>query len=457
MTALNYMTIWEVAGLLRRREVSPTEVMEECIRASKRLQPVLNPYITFLEEEARGQAAAQTEAWPDDLEAHPLWGIPFGLKDLFETKAILTSGGSGLYAAYYPEADCDVAARLKQEGAILLGKTNMQELGCGAAGTVSHYGLMRNPHDPTKIAGGSSGGSAIAVATGMNYLAMGSDTGGSIRIPASLCGVVGFKPTHGLVPLQGVLPLSQAMDHAGPITRSVLDAAIAMDALTGSRNYARQVQKTDRLDGCTIGVPDGYFFEKTAPSIERLVREAVSRLEELGARIRPVAVEQMDDLPEVSFDLMMAEAVENYREALMEEPCKIHPWIRARLMRGFEVTPERHARAAQRRREMLAVWNRMMTEVDAVLCPTLPLTAFPIEGDHRILLRGREEDAIGLLTHHTRYSNVTGSPALTIPVGLADDGLPAGLMLMGGVGHDLDVLRIGYAYERHFPFVFRQF
>ena len=471
MRDLTMMTITEVSGLIRQRQVSPLEVVEEAIAVTKRLQDTLNPYITFLEAEARTQAAKLTENMPRDLEDRPLYGLPVGLKDLFYTKGILTSGACELYADFLPAYDSTVTARLKQAGAVIMGKLNLQELACGAAGDRSHYGPMRNPYDPGMISGGSSGGSAIAVATGMNYMAMGSDTGGSIRIPASMCGVVGFKPSHGLLSLHGVMPMSGTMDHAGPLTRSVMDAAITMDAITGfdpldtspnsykgqPTSFAPQLQGVDRLDGVRIGVPENYFFEKTDVSVENLVREAIRALEDLGAKILPVRFDFIDDLPQVSFDLMIAEAARNYRDAITQTPCKITPSIRDRLALGLDVSAVTYLDALERRRQMLLQWEQIMKQVDVVVCPTLPLTAFPLEGDRQICLRGQQEDAVKMCTHHTRFANVTGIPALTIPVGLAENGLPAGMMLMGAAGDDLSVLKVGYAYERHFPFRYPRF
>lgn len=471
MKDLTMMTVSQVSGLIRQRKVSPLEIVEEAIAVTHRLQGTLNPYITFLEEDARVQAAKLTVDMPKDLENQPLYGLPVGLKDLFYTKGILTSGACELYSGFIPAYDATVTARLKQAGAVIMGKLNLQELACGAAGNLSYYGPMRNPYDPAMISGGSSGGCAIAVATGMNYISMGSDTGGSIRIPAAMCGVVGFKPSHGLLSLYGVMPMSGTMDHAGPLTRSVMDAAIVMDAITGfdpldpgcnsytgqPTAFARQLQAVDRLDGVKIGVPENYFFEKTDIAVEKRVREAIGALEDLGATILPVRVDHIADLPQVSFDLMIAEAARNYRDAITQEPCRITKSIRDRLALGLEVSAIAYLDALERRRQMIRQWEDIMKQVDVVVCPTLPLTAFPIEGDHRIILQGQEEDAVKMCTHYTRFANVIGIPALTVPVGLAENGLPVGMMLMGAAREDFSVLKVGYAYEKHFPFRYPQF
>ncbi|MBQ6797966.1 MAG: amidase [Oscillospiraceae bacterium] len=453
MKHLAQMSISEVSALIQSHAISPAELVEESIRITKRLQGTLNPYITFLEEEARKRAALLTERMPKDLSDRPLYGLPVGLKDLYYTKGIRTTGGCEHFASFVPDHDSDVAARLEAAGAVLMGKQNTQELACGAAGDRSFFGAMHNPYDPARISGGSSGGSAIAVATGMNYLAMGTDSGGSIRIPASLCGVVGLKPSHGLISLRGVMPMSETMDHAGPLTRSVLDAAIALDAVADRpAGYARSAADADRLDGITVGVPENYFFEKTAEDVERLVREAIRCMEDLGATVRPVRFAPMDDLPDVSFRLMIAEAAHSNREALTAEKVLISEPIRDRLMRGFGVSAVSYLDARERRRQLIAEWDAMLREVDVVVCPTLPLTAFPLEGDRRVLLKGQWEDGVQMCTHHTRHANLTGAPALSVPVGLVGNGMPAGMMIMGARGDDRTVLRVGHAYEKAAPF-----
>lgn len=458
MKQITQMTVSEISALMRQRRISPSELVEEAIRVTKRLQPSLNPYITFLEEEARTQAAELTARMPDDLSERPLYGLPVGLKDLYYTKGIRTTGGCEHFASFVPEFDSDVAARLKAAGAILMGKQNTQELACGAVGDRSYFGAMHNPYDPAMISGGSSGGSAIAVATGMNCLAMGSDTGGSIRIPASICGVVGLKPSHGLISLRGVMPMSETMDHAGPLTRSVLDAAIALDAVADRpMDYARQVESAERLDGITVGVPENYFFEKTDDAVEKLVREAIRCMEELGAKVRPVRFAPMDDLTDASFRLMIAEAARNNREALTAENVKISAPVRDRLMLGYEVSAVAYLDARARRQQLIGEWDAMLREVDVVVCPTLPLTAFPLEGDRKVLLKGKWEDGVLMCTHHTRHANLTGAPALSVPVGLGDNGMPAGMMIMGARGDDATVLRVGYAYEKAAPFAYPEF
>ena len=465
MKPLWAMSIREVSARMQARKVSPLEVVEEAIARTHRYQKRLNPYITFLEEEAKAQGALLTKNMPKDLENRPLYGIPVGFKDLYCTRGILTTGASRLFSDYRPEEDATVVTRLKAAGAVNMGKHNLQELACGATGTASYYGPMRNPYDPAKICGGSSGGSAIAVATGMNYLAMGSDSGGSIRIPAAFCGVVGFKPSYGLVSLHGVMPLSPSLDHGGPLARSVLDAAIAMDAVTGfdplddsPRRYtgkptafAAALEKADRLDGVRVGVPENFFFDKTEEKTEKLVRKAISRLQELGARLIPVSFDFLEELPELSYVIALWEAARSYRTELEESGDRMSPFIQKRLQNGAAISDTDYEKATERRNGITRRWQEIMKTVDVVACPTVPIPAFPIEGDMQVTVRGKLEDGLTLCTRHTRLANLTGGPALSVPVGLAE-GLPAALMLMGAWGDDETVLQVGHVYEKHFPF-----
>lgn len=471
MKSLSMMTISEVSWLMQERRLSPSELVEETIRNIHRFQGDINAYITILEDAARANAARLTEKMPDALQEHPLYGIPYGLKDLYYTKGVLTTAASRMYRDFRPAYDATVVSRLEAAGAILVGKENLQELGCGATSTASYYGPVRNPYDKTRIAGGSSGGSAAAVATGMTFFSMGSDAGGSIRIPASLCGVVGFKPSQGLVSSYGTIDLSQTLGTGGPLTRSVLDAAIVMDAITGfdpmdvsprrytgkKTTFARQLQTEDRLDGIRLGVPENYFFDKTDPSIECLIRDAIGAMQELGATIVPVRFDFLADLPDASLKLALSEAAWAYRKEISDNPAQFSPMVRGRLENGAKITAVSYLTAANRRLKIIEAWERMMSEVDAVVCPTLPLTAFPIDGNMQVKLRGQDEDGLSMLTYHTRMSNLTYSPALSLPVGLAADGLPAGMMIMGAAGDDLTVLKIGHVYEKHFPFTYSHF
>jgi aspartyl-tRNA(Asn)/glutamyl-tRNA(Gln) amidotransferase subunit A len=469
-TDLIMMSIKEISSMIKKKQISPVEIVEECINRTKRLQPELNAYITFLEEEAKKKAKIAEREIMKGGPKSPLHGIPIALKDLFYTKRVLTSAGSKLLKDFKPDYDGTVTDRLNKSGAILMGKTNMHEFAFGPTNEDSYYGPSRNPWDPSRITGGSSGGSAIAVATGMTYMAMGTDTGGSVRIPSAFCGVVGFKPTYGMGSLYGIIPLSFTLDHPGPLTRSVYDAAITMDMITGydpkdpcigkykgkNTNLAKELSDVDTVKGMTIGVPSNFYFDKVDYEVEKLVENAISNLKQLGAEIKTIEIPYLDIVPNISTIIMFSEAAYNHKDRLAVHPGEYEPNVKARLDQGMNYSAIEYISALQEGEKILNAWNKVISEVDAVVTPTLPITAYKI-GSKIVVTRGKEEPAREMCVRHTRFANTTGCPALTVPCGLTPEGLPAGIMIMGRNYDDLTVLKIGYAYEKHYPYTFKQF
>lgn len=469
---ITMMGIKEVSAMIKYKEISPVEVVEECVKRTKELQPGLNAYISFLEEGAIKEAKVAEKEIMKGGPKSPLHGIPIALKDLFYTKGILTSAGSKLLSDFIPDYDSTITERLNQAGAILMGKTNTHEFAFGPTCEHSYYGACHNPWDPSRITGGSSGGSAIAVATGMAYMAMGSDTGGSVRIPSAFCGTVGFKPTYGLASLFGVIPVSFTLDHPGPLTRSVYDAAVTMDYITGydpkdpclgrykgeKINFSEGLDKVKDVKGIKIGIPANFYFDKTDYEIEKLVRDAISNFEKLGAQIIDVEIPFLDRVPEVSTIIMFSEAAAYHKDnlALVSHPEEYTPAVRERLEQGMNYKATDYVSALQEREKILSSWSKAISQVDIVVAPTLPIPAFKI-GEKTVMTRGKEEGSWAMCTIHTRFANTAGCPALTVPCGLTSEGLPAGMMIMGRNYEDNTVLKAGYAYEKHYPYRFKQF
>ncbi|MCL1999806.1 MAG: amidase [Planctomycetes bacterium] len=456
----------EIAGFFRQGKVSPVELFEESLKKIAAWQDTVNAFIIVMTDSARS-AAKDAEKRLTMGDASPLCGIPVALKDIFHSKGVPTSCGSGMMAEFIPGYDATITLRLAKAGAVLMGKVNTHEWAFGSTGDESFYGPARNPWDPGRVTGGSSSGSAAAVATGMVFAAMGSDTGGSIRTPASLCGVVGFKPTLGLTSLYGLVPLSLTMDHAGPLTRSVMDAALVMDAITGfdpadpcparRRNgptaFAAALRGINSLHGTTIGIPDSFFFDQVDYGVEERFQEAVRALERLGAKIAEVSMPYVENIMEVSTTIMTAEAAWVHKARLATNPGGFNPEIRARLEKGAAYPVTEYIEAMHNRNSIIESWEKTLTGVDAVAVPTTPVTACPL-GARTLVTRDREEPVHPTNSRHTRLANVTGGPALSVPCGLTRDNLPAGIMFMGKVGDDLRTLRIGYAYEKDNPFSF---
>jgi len=470
MKDITMTSIAELSSLIKNKKISPVEVVDESLKRTNLLQDKLNAYITFLADEARATAKIAEQEIMKDGPKSPLHGIPIALKDLFYTKGILTSAGSQLLANFKPDYDATITERLRNSGAILMGKTNLHEWAHGPTNEDSYYGPSRNPWDTSRITGGSSGGSAVAVATGMAYMAMGTDTGGSIRIPSALCGTVGFKPTFGLASLYGIIPLSLTLDHPGPLTRSVIDAAITMDMITGydakdpcrtkykgkNTNFAKALKGVDKLDGMTIGIPSNFYFDKVDYEVENLVKNAISALEQLGATVKYIKIPYLDIVPSISTIIMCAESAFIHKDRLIAHPDGYKPDVKARLEQGKNYFAIDYISALQDRERVINAWNEALSQVDAVVTPTLPITAFKI-GSISVSTRGKEEPAREMCIRHTRFANTTGCPALTVPCGLTPEGLPAGIMIMGHTHDDLTVLKIGYAYEKKNPYIFKQF
>jgi aspartyl-tRNA(Asn)/glutamyl-tRNA(Gln) amidotransferase subunit A len=464
---ITLMTMAEVASLIKAGKISPVEVVDACLKRTEALQGKLNAYVYLMADEAK-KAAKRAESEVKKNYKGPLHGIPIALKDLYYTKGIPTTGGSGLMADFRPDFNGTIVQRLIDAGAIIMGKTNTHEWAFGPTTEESFFGPSRNPWNPKKHPGGSSGGSAIAAATGMAYVGMGSDTGGSIRIPAAMCGAVGFKPTYGLSSLNGIIGLSYTLDTPGPLTRSVMDAALAMDAYAGPDpldpcpgrlsgpfpKFAESLKGVDNLKGKVISVPTNFFFDKTDYEVEKLVLKGVAAMKDLGAEVRYIEIPSLELVPDVSTVILFSEAAHCHRDRFAKFPDKYQPGVKARLEQGGAYKAVEYINALKGREKIMAVWERALTGIDGVVVPTCPIPAYDIglPAPWNIQTRGKTEGGRAMLTHHTRLANTAGIPAMSIPCGLTSDGLPVGLMIMGRRSDDVGVLQLGYAYEKHNQF-----
>ena len=454
---LCYMSAGELAPLVRDKKISPVEIIDAHLARIQETEPVLNSFITLLPEESR---AAARKAEADILAGNyrgPLHGIPVALKDLYNTGGVRTTSGSKLFDTYIPERDCTVAFKFKEAGSILLGKLNLHQFAYGPTGENPDYGHMHNPWDPEKVAGGSSGGSGSATASGQCTITTGSDTGGSIRIPAALCGIVGLKPTYGLVSRYGLTALAWSMDHPGPMVRTVEDAALAMNAIAGydpndiaSANvevpdYTSAL--TEDLRGIRIGVPREYFDAPLDPQVTQAVRDSISRLESLGAEVREVSFPMFQDSQVISSAILMAEASAYHKDLLARDGDKLYPPVRLRLETGLFITAADYLRAQQARTMFNQQARELLKDVDLLAGPTEPVTAPELlagqvqAGEHMV-------GTTAALTQYTRPYNITGFPAISVPCGFSDTDMPIGLQLSGRPFDEVTVLRAAYAYER---------
>ncbi len=448
-----FLSIEEAGRLLRKKEISPVELVDAALARIERANPGLNAFLTIVADEARRQARAAERAIRSGNASGPLHGIPISLKDNFWTRGIRSTAGSKILANFVPNEDSDVASRLARAGAILLGKTNMHEFAYGITNENPHYGPVRNPWAQERISGGSSGGSAVAVATGMGFASMGTDTGGSIRIPASLCGIVGLKPTYGLVSVAGVVPLAETLDHAGPLGRTVTDVCIMLQAVTVKypkgapapecRKLGRSIPRRFRL-----GWPKEYFFDRVDAEVRRAIEAAGKTLESLGARIEEVSLPHLADSVEPSTNIAMAEAT-RYHEAQGFFPARAAEYgedVRKRLEMGREVRAVDYLNAFAVKREIEKEFQAAFARVDAIIAPALPIAA-PRIGENELMLEGEKETVRSALVRLNRPANLTGDPAISIPCGFTRAGLPIGLQLIGAHWSEARLLAIALAYE----------
>jgi aspartyl-tRNA(Asn)/glutamyl-tRNA(Gln) amidotransferase subunit A len=439
---------------LRRREFSAVELTEAFLGQIERLNPTINAFITPTPELARrgaSQADALLTAQPPGREQFALLGMPIALKDIFDTAGIRTTAGSKFFADHIPTEDAQVVQKLKLSGGVILGKTNTHEIALGVTGVNPHYGAVKNPWDLTRVTGGSSSGSTAAVATGMCLTALGSDTGGSIRIPASLCGVVGLKPTYGRVSTRGVFPLSWNLDHVGPLTRTVRDAAVMLAEMAGFDPHDPAsadvpvedylVRLEDGVRGWRVALAAGDYVEASDPQVMAHVSDAANVFMELGAQVTKVDMSWLGDLALANGRMVTADGAAFHRERLAEHPDWFGADVRERLETGAALTSGEYVLARRTQVESRRRFEIFFEEFDLLLLPTTPIPAPPIEGTQAI-------EAARRLTRFTAPFNLAGLPALSVPCGFTGAKLPIGLQMISRHWGEAKALQAGHAFEQ---------
>ncbi|AEW99661.1 amidase [Streptantibioticus cattleyicolor] len=446
------LSLAAAAEAIRAGKLSPVELVDSVLDRIEQVEPHLNAYVTVTAERARKAAREAGAVRPHG----PLHGIPMALKDLIDVAGAATTASSRVRAGHRAEADSTVAARLTAAGAVLVGKAHTHEFAYGLTTPQTN-----NAWDHGRVAGGSSGGSAVAVASGAATFALGTDTGGSIRVPAALNGVVGLKPTYGLVPRHGVTSLSWSLDHVGPITRTVEDAALVLDALTGHdpRDPAslavpavdhRPGTATD-LTGVRVGVPRNYYFDHVDAEVEAAVRHAIGRLEDLGARLVGIDVPMTRYIQATQWGLMVAEATAYHEGTVRTVPELYQDDVRVLLEAGELMSAGDYLRAQRSRTLMRQEWARLLREVDVIAAPTVPTTAVKAGEETITWSDGTIEAVSDAYVRLSAPANITGIPALSVPVGHDTQGLPIGMQLLGRPLGERALLRVGHAYERTQP------
>jgi aspartyl-tRNA(Asn)/glutamyl-tRNA(Gln) amidotransferase subunit A len=447
---LAFLSLGAASALVRKKEVSPVELTRACLERIAALEPRLNAFITLCEASALREAQRAEREILRRRYLGPLHGIPVALKDNIATRGIRTTGGSKILRRLYPAEDADVARALKASGAILLGKTNMNELAYGTTGENPHFGNVRNPWDTSRMPGGSSAGSAVALAAGMCFGSVGSDTGGSCRIPAGLCGIVGLKPLQADVSPRGVIDLAPSLDHVGPLARTVDDLALLFRAIArpgaGGSGPAR---RRSSLRSLRIGLPRPFFFERLEPEVRALVEGAVRWFGEQGATLREVQIPSLRASEKAGTDIALPEIAAYYesRGWWPRRARDFSPAVRRRLELAASVSAMDYLRAFRVQSMLRNDFAEAFERVHVLLAPTTPIPA-PRFGEKAWTLAGKEETIRAALLRLCRPANLTGWPALSVPCGFTRAGLPVGLQIMA---HPLGVaaaLAAARAYEQ---------
>ena len=461
-TDLAFASIEEISRLFLKRKLSPVELTKLMLSRIAQLDPKLNVFITVTSELALAQAKkAEAELFVPrgrNRDRGPLHGIPISLKDNIYTEDVRTTAGSKILSKFIPLHDASVVAQLKNAGAIILGKTNMHEFAYGVTSNNPHFGPVHNPWDLARIPGGSSGGSAAAVAAGLCFGSIGTDTGGSIRIPAALCGVVGFKPTFGRVSVDGVIPLSPRLDCAGPLARTVHDAALLLEPILsrvkGEPSPRALGKSSAKARKFTLGIPKQFFLDVVSRDVSAVFDEAICLMKKQKLNFKEVSLPLLEETEDAGNQIAWAEATHYHQHAgwFPSRAADYGDDVRSRLEIGTKVSATAYLSALELREEFIQQFHLALEDasVDALAVPTTPIAA-PLIGQEAIRLGETDHSTRALLLRANRPANLAGVPAMTVPCGFTSSGLPVGLQFIGAVADEHRLLQIARVFERTQP------
>lgn len=439
-------TIDDFGRRLRAGETTCERAAEDALRLAEAEQARLNAFILIMRDEALRQARELDRELAAGRDRGPLHGVPMSIKDLLDVRGTPTTAASRVREGHMAERDATSIAHLRLAGAVFIGKTNLHEFAFGTTNEDSAFGPARNPHDPSRSPGGSSGGSAASLAAGIGLATIGSDTGGSIRIPAAACGVVGLKPTFGEVSLDGCVPLSRTLDHLGPLARTVTDACLVYHALRGDAAAAPPAPMP--LTTIRLAIPRPYFCDLLDDDVRSSFDAAVDRLKRAGAHVDEIEIHHAGDIATIYLHLVLGDAAAYHAKTLDSVPDKYTPSVRTRLEMGRYILAEDYVRALTGRDVLTREVDAALAQHDALVLPTLPIPA-PRIGDSTVQISGRSEPVRNVMLRLTQLFDVTGHPAISLPSGTTRAGLPCALQLVG-CRHQTDaLLRVALACEPH--------
>ncbi|GEL77926.1 amidase [Tenuibacillus multivorans] len=460
MAELAYLSATELAPLIESKQLSPVELTKHVLNRIATVDPTIHSYITALPELALKQAREAENNIMNGRYKGPLHGIPIGIKDNYYTKGIRTTAASKLFADFIPEKNATAVEKLLGAGGIMLGKLNMHELALGSTGTNQFYNTTRNPWNIHYMPGGSSGGSSAALAAGLATLATGSDTFGSIRLPAAMCGIYGLKPTYGLVSTYGIFPSAWSLDTAGPMARTVSDLALMLNNMAGFDtndpaslrasipDYTEDLYKEIR--GIKIGIPT-YFLEELDTDVERLFKNAIATLKSLGVEIREIEIPELTMSTFSGYSIVTGESSAFHYEWLQTQPEDYGMDNRPFLLSGTLTNTPQYVKAQQSRRKLVEAFHKAFKSVDIMLGPTIPITT-PAFAQNWV---EQNLEVIRRCLPFTVPVNLSGTPSLSVPMGLCSNGLPVGMQFIGNHLSEEQLLQVGYAWESINPFQFQ--
>lgn len=449
--------IASVSILIKERKISPVEIAIQFLERIDTVDSVINSFITVSRENVLEQAKEAEQEIEAGGYRGPLHGIPIGLKDLIYTQNLKTTMGSEIFKDFLPEYDATVVEKLKEAGAIIIGKLNTHQFAYGPTGDRSYFGPVRNPHNIEKMTGGSSSGSAAAVAACLCYGSLGTDTGGSVRVPASFCGVVGMKPTYGRISNKGVFPLSWTLDHVGPLTKTVKDNAILLNALVDynpndpnstnnkQEDFLRDIEKG--IEGMKIGLPTSFYFDDMNENVREVIDESIRVLKNMGAVISKVELPNIKKFTEAHKAILRSEAYAVHEQNLIDYPDKWDDEVKERLLTAFETKGFEYAQALQIRQLAKDEFNQVLKEVDVIFTPTLPILPPNINERHVDIEKYVGQHIRWSIIKLTAPTNLNGFPSLSIPCGFSSDGLPIGIQIIGKEYNEATLYRVGHALE----------